>query len=65
MDTSKIEKTGPRFYASQEEQELSRLKEAIARSGQENFFYLMNLIKLQNLLQKGKIITKNLGHGSL
>ena len=58
--TSKIEKTGPRFYASQEEQELSRLKEAIARTDEEKFYFLMNLIKLQLILKKGKVVYKSI-----
>jgi hypothetical protein len=50
---------GPRFYSSSEEQELARLKEAINRTDTEKFFFLMNLMKLQRTMQKGKLHHKD------
>ena len=50
---------GPRFYSSPEEQELARLKEAINRTDREKFFFLMNLMKLQRTMQKGKLRHKD------
>jgi hypothetical protein len=50
---------GPRFYSSPEEQELARLKEAINRTDSEKFFFLMNLMKLQRTMQKGKLYHKD------
>jgi hypothetical protein len=48
-----------RFYASQEEQELARLKEAIDLSATEKFYRLTRLMKLGNMLKKAKIHHKN------
>ena len=50
---------GPRFYSSPEEQEMARLKEAINRTDTEKFFFLMNLMKLQRTMQKGKLHHKD------
>ena len=54
-----IVKEGPRFYSSPEEQELARLKEAINRTDSEKFFFLMNLMKLQRTMSKGKLHHKD------
>ena len=48
-----------RFYSSAEEQELSRLKEAINRTDTEKFLFLMNLMKLQKLMRKGSLHHKD------
>lgn len=48
-----------RFYSSPEEQELSRLKEAINRTDTEKFLFLMNLMKLQKLMRKGSLHHKD------
>lgn len=48
-----------RFYSSQEEQELSRLKESMSRSATEKFYRLMGLMKTQNMLNKAKIHHKD------
>ncbi len=48
------------FYASQEEQELSRLKEAMSRSATEKFYHLMGLMKTGKMLKKAKMYHKNL-----
>jgi len=48
-----------RFYASQEEQELARLKEAMSRSATEKFYRLMGLMKTGNMLKKAKINHKD------
>lgn len=50
---------GPRFYSSSEEQEIARLKEAIARTDTEKFFFLMNLMKLQRTMSQGKLHHKD------
>ena len=50
---------GPRFYCSPEEQEIPRLKQAINRTDSEKFFFLMNLMKLQRIMQKGKLHHKD------
>jgi hypothetical protein len=44
-----------RFYSSPEEQDKARLKEAINRTNAENFQFLMNLMKMQQIMKKGKI----------
>lgn len=44
-----------RFYASQEEQELERLKENINRSATEKFYRLMGLMKTGNMMKKAII----------
>jgi len=44
-----------RFYASAEEQDLARLKEALSRTPTEKFAFLMNLMKLGLSLKKGKL----------
>ena len=48
-----------RFYASQDEQELVRLKESINRSATEKFYRLMGLMKTGNMLKKAKIYHKS------
>jgi len=48
-----------RFYASQEEQELARLKEGINRSATEKFYKLVRLMKTGNMLKKAKIHHKS------
>jgi hypothetical protein len=53
---SQANERGPRFYSSQEEQELARLREALARTDEEKFYHLMNLMKLQRLMSKAKFI---------
>lgn len=52
---SKVEERGPRFYASQEEQEQMRLIEAMNRTDEEKFLFLMQLIKLQQSFKQGVI----------
>jgi hypothetical protein len=47
-----------RFYASQEEQELARLKESVGRSATEKFYRLMGLMKVGNMMKKAKIYHK-------
>ena len=44
-----------RFYASQEEQELERLKENISRSATEKFHRLVGLMKVGNMMKKATI----------
>ena len=51
----KLQKNSIRFYASAEEQELHRLKEAINRTDTEKFYFLMNLMKMQQTMKKGRI----------
>jgi len=59
-DTDKnLIKEGIRFYSSPEEQELSRLKEAIKRTDTEKFLFLMGLMKLQKSMQKGSLHHKD------
>jgi hypothetical protein len=52
---SKVEERGPRFYSSQEEQEQIRLIEAINRTDEEKFLFLMHLMKLQQSFKQGVI----------
>ena len=52
IDISKAEEAGIRFYSSQEEQEMAYLKEALNRTDEEKFLFLMNLMKIQNLFKK-------------
>jgi hypothetical protein len=49
------EDSAMRFYSSQEEQELIRLKESISRTATEKFYRLIGLMKTQNMLKKAKI----------
>ena len=44
-----------RFYASQEEQELERLKESINRSATEKFYKLMGMMKVGRMMKKAII----------
>lgn len=44
-----------RFYASQEEQELERLKEDMSRSATEKFHRLMGLMKVGNMMKRATI----------
>ncbi|HTI11754.1 MAG TPA: hypothetical protein VL832_24440 [Puia sp.] len=44
-----------RFYASQEEQELERLKDDMNRSATEKFHRLMGLMKIGNMMNKAVI----------
>ena len=55
----KLVKGDIRFYSSPEEQEISRLKEAINRTDTEKFLFLMNLMKLQKLMGKGSLHHKD------
>ncbi len=48
-----------RFYASQEEQELERLKESMNRSAAEKFYRLMGLMKTGNMMKKAIIHHKS------
>ncbi len=43
---------GIRKYHNAEEQDLARLKEAMARTGDEKFAYLMNLMRMQRLFEQ-------------
>jgi hypothetical protein len=56
---SKAHEKGPRFYSSAEEQEEMRLREALSRTGEERFYFLMQLMKLQQTLKKGVMEHKN------
>ncbi|MBD0294650.1 MAG: hypothetical protein ICV84_05515, partial [Flavisolibacter sp.] len=44
-----------RFYTSVEEQDRDRLRQAINRSDTDKFYFLMNLMKTQQILKKGTI----------
>ena len=44
-----------RFYASQEEQELERLKESMNRTATEKFYRLVGLMKVGNMMKKATI----------
>jgi len=44
-----------RFYASQEEQELARLKESMNRTATEKFYRLVGLMKVGNMMKKAII----------
>ncbi len=48
-----------RFYASQEEQELQRLKEDISRTATEKFHSLMGMMKIGRLMKKAIIHQKS------
>jgi hypothetical protein len=48
-----------RFYSSQEEQELVRLKESMSRTATEKFYRLMGLMKTQLMLRQAKIHHKS------
>lgn len=52
---SHLKEKGPRFYSSPEEQKMMRLKEAVSRTDEEKFFFLMHLMKLQQGFQQGLI----------
>jgi len=51
---TKAEESGIRFYSSAEEQELSRLKEAVNRTDTEKFYHLMTLMKMQQLMKNAE-----------
>jgi len=44
-----------RFYSSQEEQELARLKEAMSQSYTEKFHSFVRMMRLGNLMKKAII----------
>lgn len=48
-----------RFYASQEEQELERLKENMNHTATEKFYSLMGMMKIGNLMKKAVIRHKS------
>lgn len=50
---------GVKFYESPEEQELNYLKEGLARTDEERFFYLMRLMNTGRLLKQAKLVVKN------
>lgn len=52
---SLAEERGIRFYTSSEEQELSRLKEAINRTDTEKFYHLMTLMKMQQAMKNATL----------
>lgn len=47
-----------RFYGSQEEQEMAKLKESMSRSATEKFYRLMGLMKTGNMLKRAVIYHK-------
>lgn len=47
---NQLKESDIRYYSSPEAQELARLKEAISRTDEEKFIYLMNLMKLQKTM---------------
>ena len=47
---------GVKFYDSPEEQELAYLKDALKRTDEERFVFLMNLMKLQRLMKQENLI---------
>ena len=49
---------GVKFYDSPEEQELAYLKDALKRTDEERFVFLMNLMKLQRLMKQAKFVEK-------
>ena len=58
IDFEKAKAAGIRFYASPEEKEMAYLEEAMARTDQEKFLYLMNLIKMQRVMKRAKFVEK-------
>ena len=53
--SNSLHKADIRSYTSAEEQEMARLREAINRSDNEKFYFLMNLMKMQQIFKKGTI----------
>jgi hypothetical protein len=51
-DIQKAEAIGVRFYNSAEDKELSYLEEALNRTDEERFVFLMNLMKMQNVMKQ-------------
>ena len=58
IDIEKAEKAGIRFFSSAEEQELAYLREAVKKTDEERFFYLMKLMKMQRAMQEVKFVDK-------
>ena len=56
QEMEEAQNAGIRFYSSAEEKELAYMKEAIDRTGKEKFLFLMNLIRLQRIMQRAKRI---------
>lgn len=52
---SMAEESGIRFYTTPEEQELSRLKDAINRTDTEKFYHLMALMKIQRSIKNATL----------
>ena len=51
--------SGMRFYASEEEQELERLKKDMNRTATEKFYSLMGMMKVGNMMKKAIIHHKS------
>ena len=64
IDIQKAEEAGIRFYSSVEEQELAYLKEALERTDDEIFLFLMNLMKMGQVMKKAKFINNKI-NGSI
>lgn len=58
IDIQKAEEAGIRFYSSGDDQELAYLKEALERTDEEKFLFLMNLMKMGKVMSQAKFIDK-------
>ena len=57
-ELQKAKEAGIRFYSSPEEKELAYLKEGLARTDKERFMFLMNLIRLEQVMKKARVQRK-------
>ena len=57
-ELQKAKEAGIRFYSSPEEKELAYLKEGLARTDKERFMFLMNLIRLEQVMKKARFHRK-------
>ena len=54
----KAKEAGIRFYASPEEKKWEYLKEGLARTDQERFLILLNLMKLERIMKRATFHSK-------
>lgn len=58
LEIEQAKALGVRFYESPEEQELDYLREALKRTPEERFCFLMKLMKMQETMKQAKWVNK-------
>lgn len=55
-EIQKAKSMGIRFYQSSEENEMAYLKEALKRTDEERFAFLLNLMEMQRIMKEVKFV---------